>query len=93
MTLVTQSLGRWWTANPGWVNFIYFNLAVFVSLYADRLRRLVILPVLLPLKGMLHVMERDLDRQLEIMRFVEDSPFKLIVYLAYYCVDSLILRR
>jgi len=40
--------------------------------------------------GMRSVMERDTRRQLKIMHLVGDSAFKLVLYIAFYCVSSVI---
>lgn len=35
-------------------------------------------------------MQRDAKNRLAAMRYVGDSPFNLVVYLAYYCVHAII---
>ena len=85
-----HAVPTWWVAHPDWVNFIYFLLAVLFSLFADRVRRLLSLPVLYSAKGMRFMMERDTKRRLEIMHAVGDSAFKLVLYMACYCLDSFI---
>jgi hypothetical protein len=85
-----QAVSVWWATHPGWVNFFYFLAAVIVSLFADRARWLLTLPIAYPVRGMLFFMERDNKRQLEIMRLVGDSAFKLVLYIAFYCLSSII---
>jgi hypothetical protein len=91
MASIFHPVAAWWTLHPNWVAFIYFVTAILVSLFTDRARRLAILPVLYPVKGVLWLMERQMKRELEILRLVgNNNTFKLVSYIGFYCVDSLI---
>jgi hypothetical protein len=90
MANLFHAVHAWWTVHPGWVNLIYFLLAVMVSLFADRVRRLLSLPVLYSAKSMRSLMERDTKRNLEVMHAVGDSTFKLVLYIACYSLDSFV---
>ena len=90
MTQPFHDVTTWWVASPRWREFIYFAVGTSIALFTDRARQLLVMPVRYPAKGLVWLMERNMKRQIEILRFVGDSPFKLTTYIAYYCADSLV---
>jgi hypothetical protein len=85
-----HDVATWWVSSPRWREFIYFAGGTAIALFTDRVRRILMVPVRYPAKGLVWMMERNMKRQIEILRFIGDSPFKLTNYIAYYCADSLI---
>lgn len=90
MTSLFHAVAAWWMNHPGWQGFIYFVAAVWVALFTDRARRLAVLPLIFPVKGLLWLMQRQMKRQLEIMQHVQKDTFKLAVYVGFYCADSFV---
>src|ERR1700722_8094113 len=88
MTSIFRSIDALWAIHPHLVELILFCLAVFVSIFPERSRRFVVRPVQYSALGMIRFMQRDAKNQLEIMRIVEDSAFKLVAYIGYYCIHA-----
>ena len=91
MTPLLHSVASWWTGHPGWVNFIYFALCVFVAIYTDATRRVLTAPVWLPIKRMAIWMERDLDNRIAVLNYMHTDTYHLVHYVAYYICHALMM--
>jgi hypothetical protein len=79
----------WWTTHTGWVTFIYFLIAIWISLYSDRARTIIFAPIRIPAFRIARYMEKDLDNQLEVLRYMHTDTFHLVHYLAFYLLHAL----
>ena len=90
MTSLFHSVAAWWTSHPGWNAFIYFVIAIYAGCYNERAKRFLTLPIAIPARGLWWLARRDMTTQLQVIRSVRDNPYKLILYISYYCADAVI---
>jgi len=88
MSPILRALNDWWSLHPHLVDLILFCVAVLVSIFPERSRRVVLAPLSYTVLGMLRFMQRDAKNHLKIMRLIDGSAFKLTAYIAFYCVNS-----
>jgi hypothetical protein len=91
MISLTHSVAHWWATHPGWVTFIYFLIALWVSLYTDRARSIIFAPIRIPASRLARYMEKDLDNQIEVLTYMHTDTFRLVHYLAFYLLHALFL--
>jgi hypothetical protein len=91
MSSLLHSMHDWWITHPGWTNFIYFVIALLVSLYTDTARWILRLPVHFPALRIARFMEKDLDNQIVVLRYMHTDTFHLVHYLAFYSLHSLFM--
>jgi hypothetical protein len=89
MILVWHHVTEWWTTHSGWVTFIYFVVALWASLYSDRARRVVVAPIRIPASWMARYMDRDLDNQIEVLKYMHTDTYHLVHYLVFYLLHAL----
>lgn len=89
MTFFFKTIDAWWITHPHVMDLILFCTALFASVFPDRSRRWLIAPMQYSVLGVLRLFQRDAKRQLEILRLVDGSSFKLVAYIGYYCIHSL----
>jgi hypothetical protein len=89
MSSLLRLVHDWWTTHPGWTTFIYAVITFWASLYTDRARRIVAAPIRLPALHLARFMERDLDNQISVLKYMHTDTFHLVHYLAYYVLHSL----
>ncbi|MES2392957.1 MAG: hypothetical protein V4555_15025 [Acidobacteriota bacterium] len=88
MTPLLHSVAIWWTTHSNWVNFIYFALAILVALYTERAKRIVTAPLWFPLKRFVFWAKRDLDNQIDVLKYMHTDAFHLVHYLAFYLIHA-----
>lgn len=75
--------------HPGWVSFIYFLAALWVSMYTDRARQVILTPIRIPIFGLVRYMDRDLENQIKVLKYMHTDAFHLVHYLAFYILHSI----
>jgi hypothetical protein len=85
-----HSVYVWWTTHSGWVNFIYFVIAVWISLFTARAREFVIAPFRYSAARMNLKARRDLQNQLVTIKSIHNDTYKLAMYVAYGAVDAVV---
>jgi len=89
MSQFFHSVAVWWTTHQGWVGFIYFVIAIWVSLFTARAREFVIAPFRYSAQRMNERERRQLAGQLATLKSIRNNTYNLVVYIAYGTVDAI----
>jgi hypothetical protein len=86
MDHILGPIDAWWTRHPHGAELILFLIGALISLFAGATRRVLYLPLSYSAVGILRITQKRAARELQVMKFIGDSPFMLV---AYYLLHTL----
>jgi hypothetical protein len=89
MTYILNTIDAWWGIHPQLMELLFFCIALLTSVFPDGSRRLLVAPMRFSVHGALRLFQRKARRELEVIRRLEGSAFKLVAYIGYYCLHSM----
>jgi hypothetical protein len=90
MHSLPHTVHEWWVAHPGWVNFIYFMIAIWISLFTAKAREFVIMPFRATTAWMQLGARREAKNNLMAIKFIHNDPYRLVLHMAYGLVDAIV---